>query len=191
MSMSPATILVVDNDPAVADAFRSYLRDRYRVRVAYDGEVGLRRFDEDVEVVLLDRRMPNVSGDEVLEHIRSRDRTCQVAMVTAVDPDFDIVDMEFDDYVQKPVSEEELLDTVEGLLQRQTYGEKLQAFYTAAKKFATLQTEKTEAQLSDNDEYARLKARLVRLREEVDEAIQELNEWEGFDIAVNTFSADS
>ena len=191
MEPSAPTVLVVDNDPAVADAFERYLQDEYQVRVAYDGETALESLDETVDVVLLDRRMPNFSGDEVLERIRSEGWSCQVAMVTAVDPDFDIIDMKFDDYVKKPVVKDDLAATVEGLLQRQTYGKKLQAFYVAAKKYAALKAEKTNAQLEESEEFEQLKSRLVQLRREVDEAVQELNDWEGFDIAVNQWSPKS
>lgn len=52
--------------------------------------------DEDVDVVLHDCRMPDRSGGQTLERIREQGYDCRVAMVTAVDLDFDIVEMDFE-----------------------------------------------------------------------------------------------
>ncbi|MFB6094928.1 MAG: response regulator, partial [Halodesulfurarchaeum sp.] len=178
--MGTSTVLIVDDEGGVTDAYRTYLQDEYDVRTAYSGEEALERLDETVDVVLLDRRMPNLSGDQVLEHIRAEGYNCQVAMVTAIDPDFDIVDMPFDDYVTKPVTQDELKQTVEDMLQKRTYSEKLQALYTTARKYATLQEEKSPEQIQGSEEFQHLQDRLHRLRREADDAVAELNEWEGF-----------
>jgi len=61
--------------------------------------------DETVDVVLLDRMMPGMSGQEVLAAIRERGLDCRVAMVTAVDADFDVIEMGFDEYLGKPRTE--------------------------------------------------------------------------------------
>lgn len=69
----PATVLVVDDEPDVADAYAAQLDDQYIVSTAYGGDEALERIDVSVDIVLLDRRMPSTSGDEVLERIRNRD----------------------------------------------------------------------------------------------------------------------
>ncbi|MFB6373664.1 MAG: tetratricopeptide repeat protein, partial [Bradymonadaceae bacterium] len=56
--------------------------------------------------------------DRVLEEVRERGLDTRVAMVTAVDPDLDILKLDFDEYVTKPLSEEDLQETVEQLLTR-------------------------------------------------------------------------
>ena len=90
-------VLIVDDEERVADTYDLRLRDDYDTRVAYDGETALELVDEDTDVVLLDRRMPELSGDEVLEEIRNRGLDVRVVLLTAVDPDFEIVEMECDD----------------------------------------------------------------------------------------------
>lgn len=109
------TVLLVDDAEDVVEMYALDLGDEYAVRRAYGGEEALAKVDESVDVVLLDRRMPNRSGDEVLEEIRERELGVRVAMVTAVDPDFDITAMDFDAYVTKPVSGETIRETVEKL----------------------------------------------------------------------------
>ena len=112
------TVLVVDDEPNLADLYAAWLGERYETRVAYGGAEGLDLFGEDVDIALIDRLMPEMSGDEVLEHIRDTGHDCQVAMVTAVEPDFDIIEMGFDDYLVKPILRDELLEAVQNLLSR-------------------------------------------------------------------------
>lgn len=110
----PATVLLVDDEESVLETYELYLEtEGYDVLTADNGGEALVELDGDVDVLLLDRRMPGMSGDEVLEHVRDWELDCRVAMITAVDPDSDIVEMAFDDYLTKPISKDELLDTVE------------------------------------------------------------------------------
>ncbi len=87
MSDDLPLVLVVEDEPDLADLYATWLRGEYRVRVAYGGREALEKLDDEVEVVLLDRRMPDLSGDEALKEIRERGFDCRVAMVTAVEPD--------------------------------------------------------------------------------------------------------
>ncbi|WP_136689883.1 response regulator transcription factor [Halorhabdus amylolytica] len=172
MSASVAPIvLVVDDEADVADAYAAQLEDRYTVLTAYSGQEALETADDTVDVLLLDRRMPGISGDEVLEKIRERDLDCRIAMVTAVDPDFDVIEMPFDDYVTKPVSRDELFETIEKLLSFRSYEEQFQQFYRLTTKLATLRANKSEAELKRNDAFQRLLDRRNELREGLDETL--------------------
>jgi DNA-binding response OmpR family regulator len=134
--------------------------------------------DEDVDAVLLDRRMPGMSGDEVLEHIREEGYDCRVAMVTAIDPDFDILDMGFDEYVVKPVSRDDLYDTVEQLLTYSTYDDTFQEYFSLVSKRAAIQTSKSPSTLEANEEYQQLNDRIDELEADLDEAVMDLEEGE-------------
>jgi DNA-binding response OmpR family regulator len=176
MTDDAPTVLVVDDEPAVTEVYATHLRDEYQVRTAKNGEEALAEMDEDVSVVLLDRRMPGMSGDEVLEHIREEGYEARVAMVTAVDPDFDIIDMGFDDYLVKPVSRADLYDTVETLLTHAGYDDTMQEYFALVSKQAVLQSNMSETDLSTNEEYAELEARIEELNDELDEATTEFEE---------------
>ena len=164
-----ATVLVVDDEAAVADVYAEQLRDRYTVETAYSGEAALSKLDAAVDVVLLDRRMPALSGDEVLSEIREKQYETRVAMVTAVEPDFDIIEMPFDDYVIKPVSTAELFQTIEQLLLYAEYEERLRECYSLTAKYAALETSKPQAVLEESEEFAELKAELAAVRAALDE----------------------
>jgi DNA-binding response OmpR family regulator len=172
MSLSePATVLVVDDEPDVADAYAAQLEDRYVVYTAYSGRGALDKLDAAVDVVLLDRRMPGISGDDVLERIRDRGLDCRVAMVTAVDPDFDIIDMPFDDYVIKPVPQADLFDTIDRLLTCRAYENKLQRYYSLTAKRSALEANKPEGQLATNEQYQTLRERIETIRTELQETV--------------------
>jgi DNA-binding response OmpR family regulator len=172
----PATVLVVDDEPDVADAYATQLETDFIVSTAYGGQEALDKIDASVDVVLLDRRMPGISGDEVLEKIRERGLNVRVAMVTAVDPDFDIIDMPFDDYVIKPVSRDDLLDTIDRLLTAAEYEEQLRRYYALSAKQATLSANKPESELADSDAFAGLEDEIEQMRENLDETIAEFDE---------------
>jgi DNA-binding response OmpR family regulator len=134
--------------------------------------------------------MPGLSGDDVLEHIRTEELDCRVAMVTAVEPDFDILEMGFDAYLSKPVRSEQLRETVANLLERSAYDDLLQQYYALVEKRATLDATKTRAELANSDEYERLSAEIERLRAELSETIGGIGDDEEFVTAVRELDDD-
>jgi DNA-binding response OmpR family regulator len=176
-------VLVVDDDDQVRDLYETWLAEEYTVRTAESGAEALEEVDADVDVVLLDRRMPDMPGDEVLTEIRALYYDCRVVMLTAVDPDMDIIHMKFDDYVTKPVSGGEIVETVETMIARNNYGDLLQEYFAVASKRATLETELTEEELAVSDEYARLVEEAEELRDHLDRLLSDLTRYEDFDSA--------
>jgi len=175
-STEPATVLVVDDEPDVADAYAAQLEEDYIVSTAYGGQEALEKIDASVDIVLLDRRMPEISGDEVLEKIRDRGLSIRVAMVTAVDPDFDIIEMPFDDYVIKPVSREDLFDTIQRLLTCSEYEERLREYYALTAKHATLLSNKPESELADSEQFKTLEQRMQTMQGSLDETISKFDD---------------
>lgn len=107
------TILVVDDNRPLADGFARILAEEYEVLTAYEGKRALELFTESIDVVLLDRRLPDIPGDEVLAEIREREYDCSVAMVSAGEPD---PSLDCDAYLTKPVRSSVVLhDTVSNL----------------------------------------------------------------------------
>ncbi|MDS0477470.1 HalX domain-containing protein [Natrinema sp. 1APR25-10V2] len=180
MPTDTPSVLIVEDEPDLANLYAAWLGEECHVETAYDGSEALDAIDEETDVVLLDRRMPGLSGDTVLDTIRERRLDCRVAMVTAVEPDFDIIEMGFDDYLVKPVSKDELVAIIDQLLLRSTYDEQLQEFFALASKKALLDDQKTEAERRSSQEYAELKDRLAVLRVQVDDTMQELLEQDGY-----------
>ncbi|MFB6157640.1 MAG: HalX domain-containing protein [Haloferacaceae archaeon] len=179
MSETQPLVLVVEDEPDLADLYATWLDGDYRVRTAYGGREALDALDAEVSVILLDRRMPDLPGDEVLSTVRERGIDCRVAMVTAVEPDFDIVAMGFDDYLVKPVSKDALRETVENLLLRDEYADGIQELFSLASKKALLESEKGPTDLEESDEYRELDERLSELRDDLDSTIESLGDESG------------
>jgi len=175
MAASEPVVLIVEDEPDVAETYRLWLADNHEVRTARDGEEGIEQLDQEVDVVLLDRMMPGISGGEVLNYIRNQELDCRVAMVTAVEPDFDILEMGFDAYLSKPVKGEELETTVENLLQRSNYDSLRQEYYALVEKRATLEASKNRAQLANNEEYQSLCDRISELRDQLSETLGDID----------------
>jgi len=170
------SVLVVDDEAEVADVYALRLRDEYEVETAYGGAEALERVEDDLDVVLLDRRMPNVSGDDVLARIRDRGVDCRVIMITAVDPDFDIVEMPFDDYLCKPVEKRDLVGAIEQQLTATRYDERLTEYLEVTSKLGLLEAEKTEAELDGSADVAQLRERAADLKRELDETLTEFDD---------------
>ncbi|MEF8777654.1 MAG: HalX domain-containing protein [Natronomonas sp.] len=169
-----STVLVVDDEPELADLYAAWLREAYNVRTAYGGEAAIDALGADVEVALIDRLMPRMSGSELLSRIRSSEYDCRVSIVTAVEPDFDIIEMGFDEYIVKPVGRDEIKETVDALVARSKYDKKLQEFFALASKRATLEAKKRPQELKASDAYAELTAKFDRLRAELEQTTDQL-----------------
>lgn len=176
MSNEP-TILIVDDEHAITDLHARWLEDSYAVRKAYNGTEALETIDDDVDIVLLDRRMPDRSGQEVLDEIRNRDLDCRVAMVTAIEPDFDILELGFDAYMCKPISDpNQLRKIVFSLETRSTYDSQVQELLALSSKKAALDERKESTKLSENEEYGVLEDRLASLRNDLSSTAMELDD---------------
>jgi len=189
MVTAQPTVLLVDDEKDVVDVYAlAFSSDEYTVLKAYNGEEALEKV-ADADVVLLDRRMPGLSGQEVLDEIGNRGLDVRVAMVTAVDPDFDITEMAFDTYLTKPVSDEELRDVVDEMLRLAEYDEQVRERFAVAEKLALLEAEKTERELATSDEYASLQERATELDTQASETVGKMSP-EAFERAISRLVDD-
>src|SRR5713226_6488795 len=117
-------ILVVDDDSGVREAFRLILEDRYDLLEAVDGKQALDRLrTSPVDLVLLDIRLPEMDGIEVLERMKSVDDGVEVILVTAVKTVRTAVDamkLGAFDYLTKPFDEDELLSIIRRALEKRS-----------------------------------------------------------------------
>ena len=129
MTITPARILVVDDEPAVRDSLRRALQlEGYDVELAADGQEAVNRLaangdGEGLDAVILDVSMPRLDGLEACRRLRSGGNSLPILMLTARDEVADRVaglDAGADDYVVKPFALDELLARLRALLRRAT-----------------------------------------------------------------------
>ena len=126
---SPARILLVDDDHDFVEATKIVLESApYEVAVAYNGDEALRTVkDVDPDLIILDIIMPEQHGFKVCEALKSDPELAKipVIMLTSLsqrmgETAFSLTDgmmLEADDYVDKPVTPEELLGRVKKFLE--------------------------------------------------------------------------
>ena len=121
-NVTPQTVLVVDDEEAIAEAVRARLESEgYRVVVAADGAQALDSAErEPPDLVVLDLMLPGMDGLEVCKRLQ-RDRWVPVLMLTARTEEADKVAgfaVGADDYLTKPFSLRELAVRVRAILRR-------------------------------------------------------------------------
>lgn len=120
--MSDISILVVEDEPAVAEVVSLYLRRAgYAVRVADNGQAALREIEhQSPTLIILDLMLPGLDGWAITHHVRERGDT-PIIILTARGQETDRIaglEMGADDYVTKPFSPQELVSRVRAVLRR-------------------------------------------------------------------------
>lgn len=155
--------LVVDDEKEVADAYALRLEGVCETSTVYGGAAALDHVEEHtVDVLLLDRHMPAMSGDEVLRELNDCGFDGRVIMVTAVDPGFEVLEMPFDDYLCKPVDRRNLhaaIDQQRRVLAYETLGK----YFSAESKRAVLEAELPPEQRAERTEFETVERRVERL----------------------------
>jgi DNA-binding response OmpR family regulator len=169
------SVLIVEDEEELADMYAEYLPDQFDVDTVYGGQAAIDTLDDSYDVILLDRRMPIVSGNEVLAHLEEEGYSTRVAMVTAVNPDFDIIDLRIDDYLVKPVTRDELRDTVHRLLKLDEYNEQMQLLTAKKLKRNVLELEKTKAELAESAEFEELTEEIDSIESEIEDIADDLD----------------
>ena len=108
-----AKILVIDDDTSICETLDLYLTEEgYEVHTATTGTQGLNRFVEVApDVVILDIRLPDISGFTVLEDLREEDENVKVIMITAhhdMETTINAMKGGAFDYIHKPINVDEL-----------------------------------------------------------------------------------
>jgi len=122
--MSKAQLMIVDDDPLVADSLAVFLKSRdYGVTVETDAHRALRRLRDGVaaDLILTDVNMPGLDGFGLLREARKVDPNVVVVMLTGygtIESAVKAMREGAEDYVTKPVIDEEMLLTVERALKR-------------------------------------------------------------------------
>jgi DNA-binding response OmpR family regulator len=117
------TVLVIDDDDAIRQVIGVMLeKEGFRSILAADGKTGLQEaFSARPGLIIVDLRMPGISGVDVCKAIRSAGMRTPLIVLSAVGDEIDkvlLLEMGADDYVVKPFGTRELLARIRALLRR-------------------------------------------------------------------------
>jgi len=117
------TVLIIEDEETVRNAVAALLKtDGYQVETAEDGTSGLERaFLLKPDLILVDLRLPGLSGTEVCKQLRAGRLDTPIIVLSAASDEFDkvlLLELGADDYVVKPFGARELLARVKAVLRR-------------------------------------------------------------------------
>ena len=115
--------MVVDDDPQVQKSLsRLFSIEGYKVEIAEDGPSAIARFHRLIpEAVVLDLKLPGLSGKNVFNEMRRKGSPCAIVILSAlseVDNKVELLELGADDYETKPFSPRELLARVRAAMRR-------------------------------------------------------------------------
>lgn len=120
-------ILLVDDEKKICEFVKAYLdNEGYNTKVAYDGKTAIEYFNNNAfDIVILDRMLPDISGEDICKHIRSKSNT-PIIMLTAMIEDEERIEgfnLGCDDYICKPFNIKELILRIKVFIKRCTKNE--------------------------------------------------------------------
>ena len=124
MSSNKPRVLIIEDSPALAEVYRSYLRgEPYQVKHVGDGKSGMAELEKDPpEALLLDLKLPDMDGMEILKHIHDRQIPTSVVIITghaSVDVAIDAMRYGAFDFIEKPFSAKRVKVTLRNAVDRQ------------------------------------------------------------------------
>ncbi|WP_027340655.1 response regulator [Halonatronum saccharophilum] len=116
-------ILIIDDEKNIRLTLKSCLADDYEIVTAVNGEDGLVKVEEngDIDLILLDMKLPGINGMEVLKRVRDLKEDIDVIMITgfgSIETAVEAMKLGAVDYLRKPFTPDEIKDIVESVLKR-------------------------------------------------------------------------
>ena len=175
MPETTPTVLIVGDDSETVEKHAGWLSETCSVRTANDGPDAIERVDSAVDVVVLDRTLPTIDGDEVLGLLRQRDVNCQVVMLIDNEPSIDTLKLDVNEYISRPVSRDELRETVSGVEQRQAIEQAVDSYLSLLPEKQAFEDSYSGDELADTEQYKAIKTELVKRRRQVDTLLRSLD----------------
>lgn len=169
----PTSVAVVDDDKDYRQLYKLWLPEECDIIEAGDGRTGLQRIDDSIDAVLLDRQMPDRSGERVAAKLRQRSVTPAVVMISSVKPDVDILDIPVDSYLRKPADRDTLLSVLSRVRTRCEYEANRRELLGLADRLATVTDAVRATALAESDTYQRAVKRLEQHDVSLADAVSE------------------
>ena len=191
-------ILVIEDDPKVQRAMsRLFEPEGFSVEIACDGRRGVKAFSEhEPRVVLLDLRMPGMSGKDTCQEIKHLSPAVPIIVVSAASDEMDkvlLLELGADDYVTKPFSPRELLARTRAAIRRASRAPAVETFSFAdvVVDFTRMQVMRGGQSLGATAQEFKLLKFMIENRERVISRDELLNEVWGYQDYPSTRTIDN
>ena len=123
------TLLVADDEYGIREFLYELFKETYEVKLATDGKEAIALFDREIfDVALIDLRMPEVSGVEVLEYLKEKNIDTIPIVITAdrdIDHAVEAMKMGAYDYITKPMDYKKLTITIHNAIEKKGLKERI------------------------------------------------------------------
>lgn len=169
------TVLLVEDDDRKVQLHERWL-SAYDVQTTTSGADARDALDEQVDVVVTDRRLPGVTGEKLAQTVSLREVDCAVVFLSSMPLDAQLLDVPFDDYVRKPSSPEELRTAVENGLSLLELDAEQRTIASIERRLSLFDAELSLEMRTHDERYQRLRKRVGRSEADEPEAQTALRE---------------
>ena len=164
--LSEVEVLVVEDENLQREMYERWL-EHYQVKAASNLEKAYNLVTSDTDIVILDRVVDGSKSDEVAEDLKEEYEGIEIVMITGVDPSLDILGLDVDYYLIKPVKEEQLLETVDEALEKADKSEDKKELLSLASKKAVLDR---KLAIGGNERYSELEQKIDSLSSQLEDS---------------------
>lgn len=114
----PPTVLLADDNDELRESYKYWLKEKcdWNIQEAMDGIEALAKLDHTVDILVLDRNLPKLSGSKLLNRLNETSFTGQVLVISAYSPDQHLSEDDVTGYLIKPVHRVDLITSLEEML---------------------------------------------------------------------------
>jgi two-component system response regulator AtoC len=132
--MKKGKVLIIDDEPSLLESLNMFLTEKgYDVTCALDASDGLKKSDTfDPEVIVLDIRLPDMDGLEVLKELKKQGKESNTIMITAfhdMETTIQAIKLGAHEYIPKPIDVEELEKAIKEVLRHSSFSSKRKVLY--------------------------------------------------------------
>lgn len=154
------TVVLVETDRRLTEMYRDWLSDRYAVVRAHNNEELNAALEEHPDVVLFGRQLPGVDAASVPEAV---DPECRTILLVDDRPAFDVLDVDCDDVLAKPLVRDRTLASIDEQLSRRGESERERECRALVAKRDAFEAAYSSTTLADQDQYGDVCARIEAL----------------------------
>lgn len=164
------TIVLADDDDRLVEMHTNWLSE-FEIKTATDGKTARDALDETVDVLITDRRMPELSGEELAQYVATSGYDCRTVFVSSVGPDQSLCSVPFDGYVQKPAAPEKLQTVIDDVVARKSQPPKVREFESLQARIELFESQLPKERRKETEAYRNLCDRLLTLDRELDQSM--------------------
>ncbi|OYR59000.1 HalX domain-containing protein [Halorubrum halodurans] len=170
-----ATVLIIEDDREEAESYAGWLDD-YDVRLAADGENALAGLDGDVDVILLDGDLSDPPSEELLGRLRARSLDCQIALLSGAQVGSDVLRLDIDEYVPRPLNREELRETVRRLADHGAVAGSVETYLSLVSRRRRIEARRSDEDLTDDERYRELTGEIAARRRQISSLLERIDD---------------